>query len=148
MKFMRKRGQLVFNSLVGIILGSIAFVMLPMIGKACATGEICLKAAASKDIALIIDSIYSYPYNIQIEYDYDLKGLIVDISQGSVKIYRKSSVTLEGNEIKEIRRDPTLKKYEFAPINNYVEDLNIVLDQPKTIIFKKEDGKLTIIGTK
>lgn len=145
---MRKRGQLILNSLIGIILGSIAFVALPLIGKACATGEICLKAAASKDIALIIDTLYSSPYDIEIQYDYNLKGLVVDISQGSVKIYGKSSVTLEGNEIKELRRDPTLKKYGFAPISNSVEDLNIILNQPKTIIFKKVNGEIIIIGTR
>ena len=145
---MKKRGQLILNSLIGIILGGIAFVALPMIGHDCATGMICLKSAASKDIALIIDTICPYPYDIEIEYDYNLKGLIVDISQGSVKIYGKSSVTLEDGKIKEIRRDPTLKKYGFALISNSVEDLDIILNQPKTIIFKKEKGKVTITGTK
>jgi hypothetical protein len=100
-----------------------------------------LKTAATRDMALIIDAIYSSPYDIEIDYDYDLSKLIVDISQSSVKIYDASLVSVDNGIIQ--GSDPNFAKYSFVPVD---DNPNIILDRPKRILFSKTDDGLNIIG--
>lgn len=141
---MKKRGNaLVFISIITLVVGLFVGLIYPKIAKVYATGEIALKTSAARDIALIIDTLYAYPYDANIEYGYDLSNFIVDISQNSVKIYSISFVTLEGNEIK--GNDPTFAKHSFTPVKkNANENLDYKFDQPKRLVFNKANGKLFI----
>ena len=127
MIFMTKRGSmLVFISIITLVIGIFVGVMYPQIAKT--YSKLPLKTAASRDIALILDTMYAYPYDIEIEYGYDLSDFIVLISEEKVKIS-------EGGT------DPSPAEYPFVPIGN-VEV--ITLTNPEKIIFKKENGVLTV----
>jgi hypothetical protein len=138
---MKKRGQLVFITIIVIVVALLVGLLYPKIAKTLATGDMALKIAATRDIALIIDAIYSSPYDIEIDYDYDLSKLIVDISQSSVKIYDASLVSVDNGIIQ--GSDPNFAKYSFVPVD---DNPNIILDRPKRILFSKTDGRLTIRG--
>ena len=114
---------MVFIMIVGLVVAIIAALMFPIIAKAYASGDIILKITAVRDIALTIDTIYSYPQDLELEYDVDLSKFKVEISEGEVKIDRE--------------------KYAFSPIG---ESPDVILDKPKKILFSKEDGVLTITG--
>ncbi|MEK6949653.1 MAG: hypothetical protein AABX34_05495 [Nanoarchaeota archaeon] len=125
-------GMLIFLAIVSILAALFVFIAMPMIAKAYASGKIALKAAAARDIALLLDAMYAHPYDVKVEYDIDLSDFKVEISNKEVKIQALS-----------VSVDPTTEKYPFVPIN---DDPNIVLNQPKKIIFEKKNGKLSAIG--
>src|SRR3989338_4356688 len=131
---MKKRGNsmLVFIAMIGILIALFVLLVMPQIAKAYASGKLALKAAATKDIAIILDTMYSYPYDMALEYDVDLSDFIVEISQKTVKI-KMTSLSI----------DPSAEGYAFVPID---DDLDFTLSKPKKIIFKKENGKITVTG--
>jgi len=137
---MTKRGQLFLIAIITMVVAAAIGVTYPRIAKAYTTGAISLKISAARDIALTIDTIYAYPYDMELEYGLDLSKYIVEISGDSVRIYDKSFVRLSGNKVQGI--DPKFAQYSFVPGN---ENLNFLLDGPKLIIFSKTDGKLNII---
>ena len=138
---MKKRGQLVFIAIITLVVALLVGLLYPKIAKTLATGDMALKIAAARDIALIIDAIYAFPYDIEIEYYYDLSELIVDISQSSVKIYDASLVSVDNGIIQ--GSDPNFAKYSFVPVD---DNPNLILDMPKRILFSKTDDGLNIIG--
>ncbi len=125
--------MLVFISIITLVIGLFVGIMYPMIAKSYATGKVALKTAAARDIAFVIDSMYVYPYDIQIDYDYDLSDFMVKISDNNVEIYEASFATAES--------DPTLAKYTFVSVD---DNPNFILDKPTEIVFKKENGILTV----
>lgn len=125
-------GMLIFLAIVSILTALFVFVAMPMIAKAYASGKIALKAAAARDIALLLDSTYSSPFDIKAEYDIDLSDFRVAISNKEVSIESPS-----------LSADPSAEKYPFVPIN---DDPNIILNNPKKIIFEKKNGVLSAIG--
>ncbi len=130
---MKKRGSmLIFLAVVSILVALFVFVAMPMIAKAYASGKIALKAAAARDIALLLDAMYSHPYDIKVEYDIDLSDFKVEISNKEVKIESLS-----------VSVDPIAAKYPFVPIN---DNPDITLNQPIKIIFEKKSGKLSAAG--
>lgn len=128
---MAKRGQLVFIAIITLVVALFVGVMYPKIAKAYASGEVTLKVVAAKDIALTIDTIYAYPYDIEVEYDVDLSKFVVEISQNDVKV-KKPGI------------DSTAGEYRFVSIGN--DDPSTTLNNPKKIIFSKEGSELTITG--
>ena len=137
---MQKRGQLVFIALITIIVAAIVAFSYPYIAKSLATGKTTLKVSAARDMALIIDTVYAYPYDVEIEYDFDLSKFIVEISENNVKIYDASLIEL-GEEDEIIGRDLFFAQYSFSPVG---EEPNFIFDRPKKLIFKKENGKLLV----
>jgi hypothetical protein len=135
---MRKRGQLVVISLITIIVSAVVFISLIYISKSLATGKAALKVAAARDIALTIDTVYAYPYDMEFEYDVDLSKFIVDISENSVKVYDASLVKIDKDK-NIIGNDLMLAEYAFAPAN---EKPHFILERPKKLSFKKENNKL------
>ena len=136
---MQKRGQLVFIALITIIMAAIVAFSYTCIAKSLATGKTALKVSAARDMALIIDTIYAYPYDVELEYDIDLSKFIVEISENNVKIYDASLVKLEEDKI--TGRDPFFAQYSFSPVS---EEPNFIFDKPKKLVFKKENGKLLV----
>ena len=125
---MTKRGSmLVPISIISLIIIGIVGFGLPKIAENAASGKVALKTAAARDIALILDTIYAYPYDVEIEYDVDLNGFTVEICKKKVKIS-------EGG------LDPTAAQYPFVPVG---DNPKFVSDNPEKILFKKEEGKIT-----
>lgn len=129
-----KRGSmLVFISIIIIIVALFSILIYTHIAKNYGTGKIALKTAAARDIALILDTIYSYPYDIQIDYDYDLSDFIVEIYDNKVEIYDAEYSTPEA--------DFTSAEYSFVPVD---DNPNFVLDEPTEIVFEKKNGILIV----
>lgn len=127
---MNKRGQMVIIAIIIVVIAVFVGITYPKIAKSLGTGKVALKTAAARDIAFVIDSIYSYPYDVELEYDYDLSDFTVKISDNKVEIYEG---TLEG--------DLTSAAYSFVPVKDNPE---FTLDKPKKIVFKKTGDKLEI----
>lgn len=140
---MTKKGgsTLTFLALLILLISVIVWFSYLEGGKKFAKKEISLKAASAKNIALMIDTIYAYPYDMEIEYDIDLSKFVVEISENSVKIHDSSLVNVDSNK-KLVGKDENFAQYGFVPIN---DDPTFIFDKPKDFIFKKIDGKLTII---
>jgi hypothetical protein len=137
---MSKRGQIVLIALITIVIAAIVGLTYPRIASAYATGAFSLKVSATEDIALIIDTIYAYPYDVEVEYEVDLSKFIIAVSDGKVKLYGSSFVSLDSSN-KIVGIDPIFSQYPFLPGN---ENINFILDKPKKIKFIKNDGKLSI----
>lgn len=130
---MSKRGaMLVLITMITLIVAIVVALMFPFATKSITSGEAILKTIASKDIALIIDTIYAYPYDMEVEYDVDLSGFVVVISQNSVMIDNQEPGSF-------VRVND-----ENFPIRSGINTMT--LDNPEKIFFRKEDGKLTITG--
>lgn len=127
---MKKRGSmLVFIAIIVLVIALFVFLMMPKIAKTIASGKYALKVATARDIALILDTIYAYPYDIRLDYDTDLSGL-------EVKIFDKL-VTVQENDL-----DPTLAKYPFVPIIN--DNPDFLLRSPRKIYFYKTDSRVRV----
>ena len=134
MAVMKKRGgsTLVLIAIVTLLIALFVLVVYPMIAKAYASGKMALKVSAVRDIALILDTMYAYPYDMEIEYNFDLSDFTIKITGTKVEI-RDASFGFIGN-------DPTTAVYSFSPINDNVD---IELTRPQKIVFKKENGHIT-----
>ena len=132
---MAKRGQLVVKLIIVLFFSLVVIIAYPYIGKQFGSGESYKKEIAAKEIALIIDTLYAYPYDAVIYYEKDLTGLAVQISDNDVIIYdsRFSNSNL----------DPTYRKYSFYPTGT--NKIQMKFDNPKRIKFEKSKEKLIII---
>ena len=141
---MQKRGQLVIIALITLLVAAFVVFSYIQIARSLSTGKTALKVSAARDIALIIDTLYAYPYEVELEYDVDLSLFIVEISENSVKIYDSSFVKMESDN-KVTGRDILFAQYNFAPTaGEEFEELNFIFDKPKKLIFKKINGKIKI----
>ena len=133
MAAMKKGGSmLVFIAIITLIAALIVGMAYYWIATNYASGDVALKTAAAKDIALILDTMYAYTYNLEIEYNIDLSKFKVEISNSYINVYDKSYNIPN--------TDPTLARYSFVPVKN---SPSIFLDAPQKITFKKENGILT-----
>ena len=133
---MKKRGSmLVFIAVITLLVALLVGVFLPMIAETYASQKAALKAAACRDIALILDTMYAYPYDFEMDYDYDLSSFVVNISQNKVRIYDPSFDILT--------EDPTRAEYPFIPVD---DDPSFKLYNPQNIHFTKVNRVLTVTG--
>ena len=132
----KKRGEgfstLVFLGMVSIIVAVFVFIAIPAVAKAYASGKIALKAASSRDIALLLDAMYSSPFDSKVEYNVDLSDFKVEVSNNEVKVESLS-----------LSVDPKASKYPFVPIN---DNPTFIISKPKKIVFEKKAGKLNAVG--
>jgi len=129
----------VLVALILAIIGVFVFLIFQGISKAYASGEVALKAAIARDISLLIDTIYAYPYDMQITYNEDLSNFVVEILQGNVNIHSASYVAVSRGQLQ--GSDLTSARYSFAPLN---DNPGFILDKPAKMVFQKQSGKLTI----
>ncbi len=132
MAYAKKGGATLLHLALISIMVSIFIFSIIIVAKAYASGKIALKAAAAKDIALLLDSMYASPFDARAEYDIDLSDFRVVISHKEVSI-----------EFPSLSVDPAAKKYPFVPIN---DNPDIILNNPKKIIFEKKNGALSATG--
>lgn len=131
---MPKRGQLVLKAVIDLIISAAIIFAFPYIGQSFGSGDVYKKEIVAKEIALIIDSLYAYPYDIVVYYEQDLTGFIIEISNDEVIVY---SITSNGYD-----SDLTYKKYKFFQTGDNV--IKAKLESPKRIKFEKQTNQLTI----
>lgn len=132
---MAKRGQIAVKVIIVLFFAIAVIIAYPYIGKQFGSGEYYKKEIAAKHIALIIDALYTFPYDAVVYYEKDLTGLAVQISDNDVIIY--------DSEFSNSNLDPTFRKYSFYPTGS--NNIQIKLDNPKRIKFEKSKEKLSII---
>lgn len=142
---MAETGGLVWIAIITIIIAIVVATDYALIAIDYGTGVIAKKAAASRDIALIIDALYAYPYDVDLTYTLESdpeqpSGVIVQITGSNVILYSSHFVRTNGAEI--FGYDPTLKKYSFVVTGK--DEPSTILDEPNVITFTKRDGELTI----
>ena len=134
---MKKRGNLILAAIISLLLAAIA-ITLPFVAEAQNTGKISFKIASVKNIALILNSVCSYDFELEINYEINLNNYILEISESSVKIYDKSFVSLNNDIIQ--GRDPNFAAYYYT----CDKDIDSKLDGPKIVTFKKTKEKIII----
>ena len=131
--------NLILIAIVTLFVSLFVGLTYSQVTKYYATGKIALKTASAKDIALIIDAIYASPYNLELEYNYDLTDFVVEISNNRVRLYGTSFVRVNNGIVQ--GDDPFFAQYSFVTINDNPEFL---FDKPNRLKFTKTNGKLTI----
>ncbi|MFC2016631.1 hypothetical protein ACFLUF_02835 [Chloroflexota bacterium] len=131
---MTKRGMsmLGYILIVTLVLGLLFSIVYPKLAKEYNSGIVALKAAAAKDIALTLETMYASPYDAKLQYDFDLSYFTVEISEKKVKIYDSSLG---------MAKDPTAAEYPFVPIGSGITK---TLYKPEKIVFEKKEGILTV----
>lgn len=135
---MEKKGNLLTIGLIMAVVGILVALMLPKAVQDSATGKIQLKAAYARDLALTLNVICSYSYDIDVEYGINLENFILSVSDRKVAIYDKYYVNLQSNKV--MGKDPTVASYPFSCKNTP----DTVIDSPKKIKIAKKDGNLGI----
>lgn len=128
------KGSLIVRAIIFLVVSLVIMSSLIYIGRAFGSGEVYKKTIAAKEIALTIDTLYAYPYDMVVYYEKDLTGLIVEISDNKVAIYNA--------EFDRKNLDPTFKEYYFIPTN--ANKISAKLENPKRIKFEKSKDLLTI----
>ena len=126
----RKGNMLVFLAIISVLVAIFVFIAMPKIAESYASGKIALKIVAARDIALTLNTIYAYPYDVKMDYDVDLSDFTVKIADKEVQVSLAS-----------LSIDPKPAEYPFVPVG---ENPNFILNKPKKIAFGKKEGKLTV----
>jgi len=124
---MKKRGVVRSMFLAGEIVGAaiVAFLLISSAVK-WSDSETPYKAYLVRDMALVIDTLFSSPGNIIINYTQDVSKYYIDFNENSVTVYKK--IQIDGMSYKFVGRkgfemDLTLEnpaKIQFAKINDEV----------------------------
>jgi competence protein ComGC len=132
-----KRGGFTLSALglVAIVMSAFLIIVIPLVAKEAASGKLAKKTVVARDLALLLDSIYAYPFDTEVTYDVNLDGLTVLIENGMVQ------VSVDKN-IFGYLQDPSARKYYFAPVND--NPVYPPMTNPKKLIFKKIDGIVSI----
>jgi len=128
------KGSLVVRAIIFIVMSLVILASLIYIGKSYGSGEIYKKEIAAKEIALLINTLYAYPYDMVVNYDKDLTGFIIDISDNKVVVYNA--------EFNRKDLDSTFREYEFVPTT--FNKIKVKLESPKRIKFEKSKDLLSV----
>jgi len=140
---MQKRGQegpnLILITIASLVMAALVVFVFPTEAKAIISGQESTKTVASREIALILNTICSYPQDIEIEYDLKLNDIVIEIKDDKVTAHNKAFVSIAPN--KDVSgKDPQSKEHSFVcPIK-----LTFSLDEPKKILFKKKDNNIEV----
>jgi len=129
---MKKRGQLVYKALISVIVSAIVVAAFVIAGKTYGNQEAYHKLAVAKDLALVLDAIYSYSGDIEFRYPNEISDYIIEVKDNVVKVYSK----------KFGKADPTSASYGFAGIS--AESLNFEIKDAKYVRIEKISGKIVI----
>lgn len=128
------KGSLIVRAIIFIVMSLVILVSLIYIGKSYGSGDVYKKEIAAKEIALILDTLYAYPYDIVVNYNKDLTGLIVEISDNKVIVYSA--------EFSRRNLDLAFKEYEFVPTT--MNKIQAKLESPKRIKFEKSKDSMIV----
>ena len=129
---MKKRGFLSLKGLIMAIVFAIVILAFIQAGKSFGNRDVYFKDAAAKDIALIIDSLYSNPGDAAIKYEEDLSKYTVWIKDNTVTVYKTS----DG------KTDITQGKYGF--VGQSIDET--IVRNPTNLIIKKTNNKIIILN--
>ncbi len=112
---MKKRGQLVYKALISVIVSAIVVAAFVIAGKTYGNQEAYYKLAVAKDLALVIDLMYSLPGDIEYVYATDVSAYGIEIKNNNVKVY----------DYKFGKSDPTAASYNYVGIGSDAINANI-----------------------
>jgi len=136
---MKKRGQLVVLALMTLVIAIVIAFSFPAVAKQFEEGRYAKKLAATSDLALLLNTICSYPQDTELTYELDLTKFIVSFSEQEVKLYTYFSSSF-GKDLNVKSTDILSTSYPFS----CDQSLKFALDRPKKIRFTKTNGKINI----
>jgi len=131
---MEKRGQLVYKALISIIASAIVVIAFIAAGKTYGNQEAYYKLAVAKDLALVIDLMYSLPGDIEYVYATDVFAYGIEIKNGNVRVYDYSLGKL----------DPTAASYNYVGFGS--DAINANINGLKFVKLSKINGKVIVTG--
>jgi len=131
---MKKRGQLVYESLLVIIASVIIISAFIQAGKSYGSQTAFYKLAVARDLALTIDLVYALPGNMQYVYPNDISGYDLDIIGNTIRIYDRKLGS----------QDTTPASHHFAGL--VTDIINVQIKGGKFVRIEKTDNKLIITG--
>jgi hypothetical protein len=101
-------------------------------GRSYGKQEIYFKAAVAKDIAFLINSMYSAPGDVSFIYPMELTEFGVKIKNNKVIVFKHTPL------------DVTAGSYEYAGINDDTKKINIEIDNVYKIKFEKKGDIVSV----
>ena len=126
-----KKSQLTLKALIVTIISALVVFSFIMAGKSYAKQELYFKAAVARDVALMIDTLYDMPGDVNFIYPIDLTNYGIRISGNEVRVYRGELGPL----------DVTASSYRFFGVNKKID---VKLDKAKRIKFEKKGENILI----
>lgn len=126
---MDKKGDFTLKALILLIISVMVVVAFYQGGFSYGNMDAYYKISVAKDIALIVDSAYALPGDVELNYNNNLSKYSVIVDGNIVKVYSKSfgAVDFTGGEYK-----------FFGPEIKHVE-----VSSPENFVIKKSEGKIT-----
>ena len=131
---MKKRGSIVANAMIVIIISALIVASFYNIGEAYGTEEVFYKFAVAKDLAIHLDLIYSLPGDIEYIYPNDVSKYDVELKDNKVSVFDHNSNKL----------DPTIGVYEFVGISS--DKPEFMAQGQKFVKISKSKNKISITG--
>ena len=133
---MKKRAQLTYKAMISLIASAMVIAAFYAAGNSYGNSEAYYKLAVAKDLALMLDLVYSYNGNVDIIYPNELTGYDVEVYDQSIRIYG----TNYGKE------DLIFESYSL--VSNEKDIPNFYIKNPKFLNIQKRDGKVIISEAK
>lgn len=92
-----------------MIISALIVVSFIMAGRAYGKQEIYFKVAVAKDVAFLIDSLYSTPGDVEFIYPQEMPGFGIKISDNKVTVFKHSAL------------DSAAASYSYAGINDKID---------------------------
>lgn len=102
---MKKKGQLVYKSIIVSIIGIILIISFLSAGKLSGSGEKHYLSAVAKDISLLINTLYALPGEASITYPRDVNDYIITIQGTTVGIGSEAGLSVATAKYKLTGRD-------------------------------------------
>ena len=123
-----KKSALVFKGIASLVVSGIILIAFLSAGKSYGKGDLFVKEALARDIAILIDEMYSVPGVVEYVYPLDLSGFGVVVIENKVKVHEAGKKDI----------DLTAGEYSYAGIKGL--ELNVELDGLYKIKLMKSGG--------
>ncbi len=127
-----KKSQLVVKGLFVMIISAIVVVSFIIAGRSYGKQEIYFKAAAAKDIAFLLDEMYSTPGDVEFVYPQELAGFGIKIANNKVTVFKFSPL------------DTVAASYEYAGIAEESKKINVELNSLCKLKFEKQRDIISV----
>ncbi|MBI2654705.1 hypothetical protein HYX02_07930 [Candidatus Woesearchaeota archaeon] len=129
---MKKRGQLLFEAIVVMLLFAIPASVFYQVGISLGNRESYYKLAVARDMALSIDLMYALPGDVSYVYPNDVSSYNIGIRDRAVRVYKPEEIV------------PTMAIYPFAGVDT--DEPVFFISGKKYVKLEKINGKLKITG--
>jgi len=127
-KFKKKRGELSLYLMFELVFAFIVFLFLLKGVQTWAEQEIVLRESLSKDLSLLLDTLYSLPYNAYLIYPYDASKFTISVSENKVKVVSNKNLFYSS--------------YPYIGFNEFT--INKELKNPSLVYLYKINNKIGI----